>query len=506
MKFLISGGGTGGHIFPAVSIANALREAQPDCEILFVGALGRMEMERVPAAGYKIVGLPVQGFDRKHLLRNIPILWNLLKSMRQVKRVIREFRPDVAVGVGGYASGAAMKVAARMGIPVLLQEQNGFAGVTNKLLKNDAAKICVAYEGMERFFPADKIILTGNPVRQNLTQGNRADAYKEFGFSPDKKTLLIIGGSLGARTINNSVKAHLKELVASGIQILWQTGKFYIDDCRKAAEPFAGSGLIVTDFVARMDLAYAMADLVVSRAGASSISELCLLGKPSILVPSPNVAEDHQTHNAMALVNKHAAVLVKDVDAQNELIDNALRLINDDAQLADLAANVSALAQHDSARRIADEVIKLVKSPEPMKKHYLYKINVVLLVLLLPALVSSLLQELLRGANLHCLTNSTLTIIHLIVCVPMLLFVGVHLWANCGKITQWFAKIRRQKWQTQLLFWFSVLTFVSGIAATVVYFLHGHTPVGGIHGKLGFVALALMLWHTYRRLKWYKKN
>lgn len=361
MKFLISGGGTGGHIFPAVSIANALREAQPDCDILFVGALGRMEMERVPAAGYKIVGLPVQGFDRKHLFRNIPILWNLLKSMRKVRRVIKDFRPDVAIGVGGYASGAAMKVAARMGIPVLLQEQNGFAGVTNKLLKNDAAKICVAYEGMERFFPADKIVLTGNPVRQNLTQGNRADAYKEFGFSPDKKTLLIIGGSLGARTINNSVKAHLKELADSGIQILWQTGKFYIDDCRRAAEPYANGGLIVTDFVARMDLAYAMADLVVSRAGASSISELCLLGKPSILVPSPNVAEDHQTHNAMALVNKHAAVLVKDVDAQNKLIDSALQLINDDARLAALAANVSALAQHDSARRIADEVLHLVK-------------------------------------------------------------------------------------------------------------------------------------------------
>ena len=361
MKFLISGGGTGGHIFPAVSIANALREAQPDCEILFVGALGRMEMERVPAAGYKIVGLPVRGFDRKNLLKNIAVLCDLLKSMRQVRRVIKDFRPDVAVGVGGYASGAAMKVAARMGIPVLLQEQNGFAGVTNKLLKNDAAKICVAYEGMERFFPADKIILTGNPVRQNLLNGTKAEACAEFGFDPDRKTLLIIGGSLGARTINNSVKAHLAQLVESGIQILWQTGKFYIDDCRRAAEPFANPHLIVTDFVSRMDLAYAVADLVVSRAGASSISELCLLGKPSILVPSPNVAEDHQTHNAMALVNKNAAVLVKDADAQNSLIDNALHLINDDARLAQLATNVSALAQRDSARRIADEVLKLVK-------------------------------------------------------------------------------------------------------------------------------------------------
>lgn len=361
MRFLISGGGTGGHIFPAVSIANALREAQPDCEILFVGALGRMEMERVPAAGYRIVGLPVRGFDRKNPLKNIAVLCDLLKSMRKVRRVIREFRPDVAVGVGGYASGAAMKVAARMGIPVLLQEQNGFAGVTNKLLKNDAAKICVAYDGMERFFPADKIILTGNPVRQNLLHGTKEEACREFGFALDRKTLLIIGGSLGARTINNSVQAHLAELADSGIQVLWQTGKFYIDDCRKAAEPFAGPRLIVTDFVGRMDLAYAVADLVVSRAGASSISELCLLGKPSILVPSPNVAEDHQTHNAMALVNRNAAVLVKDADAQNDLIDNALRLINDDAKLAELAANASTLAQRDSARRIADEVLKLVK-------------------------------------------------------------------------------------------------------------------------------------------------
>lgn len=360
-RFLISGGGTGGHIFPAVSIANALREMHPDCEILFVGALGRMEMERVPAAGYEIVGLPVQGFDRKNLLRNIPILWNLLKSMRKVRSIIKSFRPDVAIGVGGYASGAAMKVAARMGIPVLLQEQNGFAGVTNKLLKNDAAKICVAYEGMERFFPAEKIILTGNPVRQNLTQGSRQEGYKHFSLSEEKKTLLIIGGSLGARTINNSVKKHLGALLKSGVQVIWQTGKFYIDDCRKAAEEFANPNLIVTDFVSRMDLAYAIANLVISRAGASSISELCLLGKPSVLVPSPNVAEDHQTHNAMALVRKNAAVLVKDADAENDLIATALALLSDAEKLEELSANVQTLAERDSARRIADEVMKLVK-------------------------------------------------------------------------------------------------------------------------------------------------
>ena len=361
MKVLISGGGTGGHIFPAVSIANALREKYPDCEILFVGAESRMEMERVPAAGYKIEGLPIRGFDRAHLLKNISVLIDLCKSMRKAKKIVKEFQPDVAVGVGGYASGAAMKVAAKLGVPVLLQEQNGFAGVTNKLLKNDAKKICVAYEGMEKFFPAEKIILTGNPVRQNLAGGNKEEALKEFGFSADRKVLLIIGGSLGARTVNNSVIAHLKEIADSGIQVLWQTGKSYIEVARKAAEPFKSERLIVTDFVSRMDLAYAMADLVISRAGASSISELCLLGKPAILVPSPNVAEDHQTHNAMALVNKNAAVLVKDVDAENEMVAKALELINDEAKLADLSKNILTLAQRDSANRIADEVVKLIK-------------------------------------------------------------------------------------------------------------------------------------------------
>jgi len=362
MKVLISGGGTGGHIFPAVSIANALREKYPDCEILFVGAESRMEMERVPAAGYNIVGLPIRGFDRKHILKNVSVLIDLFKSMRKAKKIIKDFQPDVAVGVGGYASGAAMKVAARMGVPVLLQEQNGFAGVTNKLLKNDAKKICVAYEGMEKFFPADKIVLTGNPVRQNLAGGDKTEALKEFGFSADKKVLLIIGGSLGARTINNSVIAHLSEIAESGVQVLWQTGKGYIEAARKAAEPFMSERLVVTDFVGRMDLAYAMADLVISRAGASSISELCLLGKPSILVPSPNVAEDHQTHNAMALVNKDAAVLVKDVDADKDLISTALTLINDEAKLHELSNNTKKLAQFDSANRIADEVVNLIKT------------------------------------------------------------------------------------------------------------------------------------------------
>lgn len=360
-RYLISGGGTGGHIFPAVSIANALRELQPECEILFVGANNRMEMERVPAAGYQIVGLPVSGFDRKNLLRNIATLTNLFKSMWQVRQTIKKFRPDVAIGVGGYASGAAMKVAAKMGIPVVLQEQNGFAGVTNKLLRNEATKICVAYEGMERFFPAEKIVLTGNPVRQNLLNGDKTTACKTFGFDETKKTLLIIGGSLGAKTINQSVIKKLNYLTESKIQIIWQTGKHYIDECRTAFEPFRERNpqIIVTDFLARMDLAYAAADLVVSRAGASSISELCLLGKPAILVPSPNVAEDHQTHNAMALVNKNAAVLVKDIEAENMLITKALDLISDNEKLRNLSENILKLAQHDSAKRIAEEVIRL---------------------------------------------------------------------------------------------------------------------------------------------------
>ena len=367
MKYLISGGGTGGHIFPAVSIANALREADPNCEILFVGALGRMEMERVPQAGYKIIGLPVKGFDRSRPWKNIRVVIDLVRSMIQARKIVRDFRPDVGIGVGGYASGAAMKVAAKMGVPILLQEQNGFAGVTNKLLKDDAKKICVAYEGMERFFPKDKIILTGNPVRQNLTSGTKEEAIKyfneEFGvnFTTEKKTLLIIGGSLGARTINQSIIAHLNKLIDSNVQVIWQTGKNYLADCKKALEALPHNNIICTDFVSQMPLAYALADLVISRAGASSISELCLLGKPSILVPSPNVAEDHQTHNAMALVKKDAAVLVKDSDAKDALIATALPLIKDNKQLESLHKNILKLALPDSAKHIAQEVMKLAQ-------------------------------------------------------------------------------------------------------------------------------------------------
>ena len=355
MKYLISGGGTGGHIFPAVSIANALRELDPEAEILFVGALGRMEMERVPQAGYRIIGLPVRGFNRAQPWKNVSVMIDLIRSIRQVKSIIRDFRPDVGVGVGGYASGAAMWAAAKMGIPILLQEQNGFAGVTNKILKDKASKICVAYEGMERFFPADKIILTGNPVRQNLTSGVKNEKLKI-------KNLLIIGGSLGARTINEAIKAALPTLAKSDIHVVWQTGKTYYEKC-KAAWEAAGSpsNIECLDFLSDMPDRYAQADLVISRAGASSISELCLLGKPAILVPSPNVAEDHQTHNAMALVNKDAAVLVKDVEAAEKLIPTALQLIEDDQRLSTLHTNILQLAQKDSARRIAEEVIQLAK-------------------------------------------------------------------------------------------------------------------------------------------------
>ena len=356
MRYLISGGGTGGHIFPAVSIANALKELDPNAEILFVGALGRMEMERVSQAGYRIIGLPVRGFNRARPWKNVSVLIDLAKSIRQVKKIIRDFQPNVGVGVGGYASGAAMWAAANMGIPILLQEQNGFAGVTNKILKNKAAKICVAYEGMERFFPADKIILTGNPVRQNLLNGKRT---KPEGT----KNLLIIGGSLGARTINEAVAAGLPTLQAAGIHAVWQTGKTYYEKC-KAAWEAAGSpaNIEVHDFLSDMPDQYANADLVISRAGASSISELCLLGKPAILVPSPNVAEDHQTHNAMALVNKDAAVLVRDADAADQLITTALDLIQDDKRLQTLHTNILKLAQKDSAKRIAEEVIALAKT------------------------------------------------------------------------------------------------------------------------------------------------
>ena len=363
LRFLISGGGTGGHIFPAISIANALKKQLPDAEILFVGALGRMEMERVPAAGYPIEGLPVSGFDRKNMLRNIKVLWDLGRSLILARKIINQFKPDVAIGVGGYASAPTLRAASAFGVPTVLQEQNSYAGVTNKLLAKKAKRICVAYEGMEKFFPKDKIVLTGNPVRQDLFSiaPKTAEAYNFFNFDPQKKTILVVGGSLGARTINQSIIAGLKKLAKSeDVQVIWQTGKFYIKDARNATECNSTSDLLVTDFVSRMDLAYSIADLVVSRAGASSISELCLLAKPIILVPSPNVAEDHQTQNALALVRKDAAIMIKDVDAKEQLVDKALELINNEAELKKLSNNILKLAEKDSADRIANEILNLI--------------------------------------------------------------------------------------------------------------------------------------------------
>ena len=362
LRVIISGGGTGGHIFPAVSIANAIRLQHPDAKILFVGAEGRMEMQRVPAAGYEIIGLPVAGFDRKHLLRNISVLIKLMRSQLKARRIVKAFQPDVAVGVGGYASGPTLKVAGMMGIPTLIQEQNSYAGVTNKLLAKQASKICVAYEGMERFFDKEKIILTGNTVRQGLLQHNmsREDAVRSFQLDPAKKTVLIIGGSLGARTINNCVMQGLDKIRQSGVQFIWQTGKIYISEAR-AAVPRAGElpMLHTTDFIADMAAAYRAADLVISRAGAGSISELCLLGKPVILVPSPNVAEDHQTKNALALVNKEAALYVKDAEAGVKLLDTAIATVQQPDTLNKLSTNIAKLAFKDSANVIAGEVWKL---------------------------------------------------------------------------------------------------------------------------------------------------
>lgn len=365
-RIIISGGGTGGHIFPAVSIANALKKLRPEAEILFVGAKDRMEMQRVPQAGYKIIGLPVKGLIRPLWSpKNIGILIDFLKSKREIKKIIKEFKPDVAVGVGGYASAATLNAAYDMGVPCLIQEQNSFAGLTNKTLAKKASKICVAYDGMERFFPADRILLTGNPIRQSLLNPelDKTEALAEFGLTSSKPVILLIGGSLGARTLNNSVLKSLELIRSSNVQFIWQTGSYYkesiANELEKCGKP---DNLYVTDFIRFMDKAYKAADLVISRAGASSISELCLLGKPSILVPSPNVAEDHQTHNAMALVRKEAALLVKDIEAEEKLIPLAVKTVNDQNKLHSLGANALAMALTDSDVRIAEEVLQLIKN------------------------------------------------------------------------------------------------------------------------------------------------
>ena len=365
LRVIVSGGGTGGHIFPAVSIANAVMRLRPDAKILFIGALGRMEMQRVPAAGYEIKGLPIRGFFRPLWKpANVGVAIDYLKSKWLAKKLLKEFKPDVAVGVGGYASSAALGAANSLGIPTLIQEQNSYAGLANKQLASKAKKICVAYEGMERFFPKEKILLTGNPVRQALleTTMSREEAVRSLGFDPTKKTILLVGGSLGARTINESVLQHLDLIKQTDVQFLWQTGKYYYADIQQRLKDKLLPNLKATDFISDMGAAYRAADLVISRAGASSISEFCLIGKPVILVPSPNVAEDHQTKNALALANRDAALYVKDSEAPATLLQLALDTVADEARLKSLSENVLKLALPDSADIIAKEVIKLAEN------------------------------------------------------------------------------------------------------------------------------------------------
>lgn len=366
LRVVVSGGGTGGHIFPAISIANAICLLHPDAQILFVGAEGRMEMQRVPYAGYEIKGLPIRGFYRPLWKpANIGVALDYLKSKRMAKQILKEFRPQVVVGVGGYASSAALGAANSLGIPTLIQEQNSYAGLTNKQLAGRAAKICVAYDGMERFFPKEKILVTGNPVRQDVlnTSLTREEALQTFGLEANKKTILLVGGSLGARTINESVLSHLDEIASSDMQFIWQTGKIYSQEISETLKQKGKpSNLIVCDFIGDMGAAYRAADLVISRAGASSISEFCLIGKPVILVPSPNVAEDHQTKNALALVERDAALYVKDEEAQKQLIPLAIKTVSDEAKLKSLSEHVRKMGLPDSALMIAKEVMKLVKS------------------------------------------------------------------------------------------------------------------------------------------------
>ena len=362
-RIIISGGGTGGHIFPALAIADAIRAKHPEAKILFVGANNRMEMQRVPDAGYEIKGLPIAGFDRKNLLKNFKVLWLILKSQRMAKKIIKEFAPQAAVGVGGYASGPTLKMAAKMNVPTLIQEQNSYAGVTNKILAKRAKMICVAYEGMERFFPHEKIKLTGNPVRKNLLdmRSNHKEALKAMNLDENKKCVLIVGGSLGARSINEGVMANIELIKAnSDVQFVWQTGKLYFEEMKKrVSEAEKPDNLVVTDFVSNMADALSAADLVVSRAGAGSISEFALLGKAVILVPSPNVSEDHQTKNAMALVNKGAAIYVADSKVKEELITKALETVNNASVIASLEQNIEKMGKPNAAGEIADEVLML---------------------------------------------------------------------------------------------------------------------------------------------------
>ncbi|MDR2027001.1 MAG: undecaprenyldiphospho-muramoylpentapeptide beta-N-acetylglucosaminyltransferase [Prevotellaceae bacterium] len=361
MKVIISGGGTGGHIFPAISIANALKETDSSTEILFAGAEGRMEMEKVPAAGYNIVGLPVAGLQRSLTFKNLALPFKLFKSLNRAAEIIKDFKPDIVVGVGGYASAPVLWKAQRMGIPTLIQEQNSYAGLTNKLLAKKADAVCVAYQGMERFFPKEKIHYAGNPVRQDLfgLDGIRDEALKFFGFDADKPVILSLGGSLGARTVNESIAGSLHEFEKNGIQLVWQTGKHFFTEASKLAE--GKTQVKVFDFIYKMNYAYSAADIIVSRAGAGTVSELCIAGKPAILIPSPNVAEDHQTKNAMALVNKNAAIMIEDKDAKDRLTATAIELLGNKSLTGQLSDNISALAMPDAAREIANRILTIVK-------------------------------------------------------------------------------------------------------------------------------------------------
>lgn len=360
-KFIISGGGTGGHIFPAIAIARALLDIEPETKILFVGAEGKMEMEKVPAAGFEITGLPVRGFQRKISLENVKVIINLIKSLRKASRIIKDFAPDAAIGTGGYASAPILRAAGKKNIPTAIQEQNSYPGITNKILAGKASKIFVAYPGMDKYFPAEKIMFTGNPVRINFEnlREKKNEGTKHFGLDPSKKTLLVLGGSLGARTINRAVMNDFTNLAQKNVQVLWQCGNIYFDEAKRLWDKEKPGNIVLQDFISRMDLAYAVADVVISRAGAGTISELCLSAKPCVLVPSPNVAEDHQTKNAMTLVNNNAAVLKKDKDAEKSLIDAALRLMEDEEKKNELAKNIKKLAVPDSAKLIAEEIFKM---------------------------------------------------------------------------------------------------------------------------------------------------
>lgn len=366
LRVVISGGGTGGHIFPAIAIANALKKINSENEFLFVGALGKMEMEKVPAAGFKIEGLNISGIQRKSIIKNLMLPFKVISSVMKAKKIIRNFSPDVAVGVGGYASGPLLFAATSMKIPSLIQEQNSFAGVTNKMLSGRVQKICVAYEGMEAFFPYSKIIVTGNPVREDIVsiEGKREAAIDFFHLGKGKKTVLVVGGSLGAKTINESILDGLKTFMENDIRVIWQTGKIFSVEAKEILKTISSDNVYRAEFIQRMDYAYAAADLIISRAGASSVSELSIVGKPVILVPSPNVAEDHQTKNALALVKKNAAVLIADADARRKLVPKTIELLMNENYLRTLGANIKKLAINDSAGRIADEIYRIV-NPKP---------------------------------------------------------------------------------------------------------------------------------------------